>query len=190
MKSKKIGLFGGSFDPIHNSHIKIINEVLRQELVEEIWVIPCYNHNFGKDLVSFDERAEMVSLAFENRDKVKLCEVEKELGGVTRTYDTVTELKGNFDHEFFWICGSDCVQNFNRWHRAEDLAREIKFIVYLRKGFDIGEDSLMEIEATLNVRADDVSSSNIRVRIKNDEDVSKLVSKEVLDYLIKENLYK
>lgn len=186
----KIGLFGGSFNPIHNSHIKIINEVLRQGLVDEIWVIPCYNHNFGKDLVSFDERAKMVSLAFENIDNVKLCDIEKELAGITRTYDTISELKNRFDNEFVWICGSDCLQNFDKWYRSEELAKEIKFIVYDREGFDIDTDSLMNIETILNVRADNVSSSDVRARIKNDEDVSRLIPKEVLEYMNKMELYK
>lgn len=190
MKLKKIGLFGGSFNPIHNSHIKVVEEVLHKKLVDEIWIIPCYSHNFGKDLVPYEDRVKMVEFAVGRSCNVKVCDIEKKLEGVNKTYDTVIELKKRFKHDFFWICGSDCVIDFSKWYRAKDLAKEIEFIVYDRKGFKISENNLMRINKVLNNYPDNVSSSEIRGRIKNSEDVSKLLPKEVLKHIVKMEMYK
>lgn len=187
---RKIGLFGGSFNPIHNSHIKIAREVLAQNFVDEVWIIPCFSHNFGKELSSFEDRKEMIRLAFDDSEKIKICEIEKELGGISKTYDTVIELKNKYNHDFLWICGSDCVADFHKWHNAEKLSEEIEFIVYDRDSFEIKKDSIMKIAFILNATTDNISSSEIRGRIKNGKDVSNLLPRGTLDYIKKEDLYK
>ena len=87
------------------------------------------------------------------------------------------------------LCGADCVEDFGRWYLAEELGREVEFIVYDREGFGIGGNRLMKIKTVLNYHSDNVSSSEIRGRIKNSEDVSKLLPEEVLGYLKKMELY-
>jgi len=89
----KIALFGGSFNPPHNDHLKVINSVLEKKLVDEVWIIPCKDHPFEKELAPFKNRFEMLTLATEKIPYVKISDIENKTHGKSYSYSTVMELK-------------------------------------------------------------------------------------------------
>lgn len=186
----KVGLFGGSFNPIHNSHVKIIDEVLNSGLVDEVWIIPCGNHVFGKGLIGSEQRIDMIKLAIGGRVYVKINRMEVDSGKMSYAIDTVDELMKEFpEHEFCFISGSDISGEFVKWYRAKELSGKIEFILYERGGYEILENSLMRVKGILKFQVDNVSSSEIRERIKKNIDVNELLPRNVLEYIRGRGLY-
>jgi nicotinate-nucleotide adenylyltransferase len=187
----KIGLFGGSFDPIHNSHLKIINEVLNERLVDEVWIVPCGNHVFGKEMTDSKSRIEMIDLAINKNNRIKVKMLEINSNKPSYAIDTVNAMKSQFpEHKFYFIAGTDIVGDFEKWYRFEELAENVEFILHQRESYSIDGGSVMKIKAVLKSKVDNISSSEIRERIKKNLDVSELLPEKVLDYINKRGLYK
>ncbi len=185
----KVGLFGGSFNPVHNSHVKVVRDVLDRGVVDKVLVIPCYLHPFGKKFADFDYRVDMLELAFEDVKNVEVSDIERQLGRTSLTYNTVTALKKRFDHEFYWMLGGDCVKDFDEWELGEELSRELEFIVYDREGFVGGDSSLMRVYDRLDVAVDNISSTNVRERVKGGLSVEDLLPGKVVEYVDRRGLY-
>ncbi len=96
----KVGLFGGSFNPIHKSHMKIVDETLESKVVDEVWFVPCGKHAFGKDLLEPEHRVKMIGYAIQGMENVKISDVELDSVDVNYTADTVRKLKNEFDRLF------------------------------------------------------------------------------------------
>lgn len=193
-----IGLFGGAFDPPHLGHLQFLKLALRLEFFDEIWLIPTFlpplKMNSNRDSVAEpEERLAMVQLLINslfsprhpragedrfseripdqvgNDDKIRVLDIEIQRGGKSYTIDTVRELKNLYpENKFFFLLGSDWVKDLGKWHKAEELFKEIKFI------------SLPRTE---------INSSKIRKKIKNGESVHNLVPKEIEEYIKKHKLY-
>ncbi|MCX6801672.1 MAG: nicotinate (nicotinamide) nucleotide adenylyltransferase [Candidatus Diapherotrites archaeon] len=132
----KIALFGGSFNPVHNGHIKAAKLVLEHTDCKEIWFLPCYLHPFKKNkgFAAEKDRIEMIKLAIKGQKRMKLSLFEIELGKKTgkesRTIETVSKIKRKFPkNEFFWMIGSDLVKEMEKWANFNELVHSIRFIV-------------------------------------------------------------
>ena len=107
----RIGLLGGTFDPIHNAHINIAKEAYEQLNLDEIWFIPVLNNPFEKKIVATNEqRVKMIELASKDYSYMKICDIElkKDPNVKSYTYDTLKELNEIYDHEFYFKCGLAC----------------------------------------------------------------------------------
>lgn len=168
----KIGIFGGSFNPIHNGHLQIAQNLLDLKIVDQIWLLPCYSHVWNKDLATAKHRKNMINLAIKNlKFKIKLCEIELTQKKPFFAIDTVKILKTKFpQHNFLWIIGSDNFKTLNKWHKIDELLNLIPFIIVPR---------------TKN----NFSSTEIRSRLKKRLPISNLVPKSVEKYIIQNNLY-
>lgn len=131
----RIGLFGGSFNPIHAGHILVMEETLRRLALDALWVLvtpgnPLKNHN---DLAPLAERVEAARSAIDNpRIRVTGFEAAK---GFTFTWQTVRFLTTTLpDRHFVWIMGADSLADFHRWERWDDIARTVPIAVYVRPG--------------------------------------------------------
>lgn len=186
----KIGIFGGSFNPIHKSHIKIVKAVLDKNIFDEVWIVPCYAHNFGKSLENYEDRVKMISLAFEDFPKIKICEIEKGRKGTSKTYDTILELREKYNHEFVVIVGSDILYEIDKWSNSEKLLKEVSFVIYEREGFPSFRKEGMKILSVVSEKIDDISSTEIRKRITESLRIDDLVPEKVEEYIIKNSLYK
>lgn len=190
MKSMRIGIFGGSFNPIHKDHIKEIKSVLKKELVDEVWITPCKRHPFDKSLVKWKHRLNMIRLAIKNMGKVKICAIELKSRGKSYTINTLRKLKRKYPHKFFLIVGSDIPYEIKRWHRYKPLLKEAEFIMFKRKGYPIRKVAGMKIAYLITKNAADISSTAIREKAKCGKSLKNLVPSPVEKYIIKEGLYK
>ncbi|MCX7766065.1 MAG: nicotinate (nicotinamide) nucleotide adenylyltransferase [Candidatus Sumerlaeia bacterium] len=183
----KIGIFGGTFDPPHLSHILACHYILETTDIEKIFVIPCYQHPFGKACVSFDHRLRMCQLAMQRlKPAVEVLDIEGKRGGISYTIDTVRELKSQYpEDEFILIAGSDILEETNKWKDFAELQKLVKFLILPR----ITDDTRTEKHTTLKFFLPDISSTMVRNKLRNGESVEELISRSVLAYIKQHNLY-
>jgi nicotinate-nucleotide adenylyltransferase len=177
----EIALFGGSFDPPHVGHQMACLYVLATEPVDEVWLVPVHEHAFGKPLSPFSRRVEMCRLALEPfGPRARVSEVEGEMGGVSRTADTVRHLmRQRPGDRFALVIGADVLRERAAWYEVESLDRLVRYIVLGRAGYEGG---LLDIP--------DVSSTEVRRRIAAGEPCDHLVARPVLDYIRERGLYR
>ena len=120
---RKIGLFGGSFNPIHDGHIAVAKAVRKEFHLNEIWFLPSVSTPLKEKLqVSFANRCHMISLAIHPYRYMKLSKVEETLPSPSYTFNTVSKLRKQFiDVEFYWIIGYDQYEQLEQWHRIGEL---------------------------------------------------------------------
>lgn len=189
-KTKKVALFGGSFNPIHNSHISIIKELLKRKLVDEVWVIPCKKHAFNKNFAPAKHRVKMIKLAIKNIKNARINRVELNYRGTTYTIKTIKKLKSKHLHRFFWTIGSDVLNEIKIWQDYKKLLEEIEFIVFKRKGYPIIKVRGLKIANLIKKKETGTSSTEIRKRVKEGKSLKGLVPLSIKEYIEKESLYK
>lgn len=187
---KKIGLFGGSFNPIHNAHVKLIDQIIREKVVDEIWLIPCKKHNFNKQLLNARDRIKMIKLAISGLKNARINNIELKMRGKSCTLKTIRKLKQeNRNKEFYIVIGADILQEIKKWYKYERLVKETKFVVFSRKGYKFVKNPDLRIEKIIDLKRDNISSSEIRQNVKQGKSISKLVPRKVEEYIKKNNLY-
>ena len=189
MGKMKIGLYGGSFNPVHNAHVFVVESILKRNLVDEIWIIPCKDHPFAKDLAPLEKRFRMLELAFQNFENVKISDVENKIPGKSYTLDTIKFLKkNNPNDEFYFIIGTDILYEFKKWHNYPNLLKEIKFIIHSRPGFEFKK--IPEMDFIFINESESLSSTKVRELVKKGLSISNIVPNEVERYIYKNHLYK
>lgn len=204
MKTRKIAILGGSFDPITLGHIDIAQYVLKNLDIEEVWLSPCSAHLQKNVIASGPDRLEMCNLAISNSSNIYVCiyEIDKRLDGSAYTF--LTSIKKLWDNriDFHYIIGMDNVHSFNTWKKAEELKSMVKFIVVPRVGTEICSDIWYQKDPHKFLNVDDgiinTSSTEVRGLLKkwwtNMEPVknqlSELIDKKVLNYISSHSLYK
>jgi nicotinate-nucleotide adenylyltransferase len=178
----KIALFGGSFDPPHIGHQMVCLYVLATEPIDELWFVPVFAHAFGKPLTPFAHRLEMCKRVCEPfGSRVKVSEVERELGGVSRTAETVRHLQRQRPgDELSLVIGADVLGELQGWYDADALRRLVQFIIIGRTGYERAESLPMPA----------VSSSDVRRRLAAGEPCQHLVPRNVLAYIAEHGLYR
>jgi nicotinate-nucleotide adenylyltransferase len=186
----RIGILGGSFNSIHNSHVKLVRCLIEGNYVNEVWVMPCKNHVFEKQLASPEHRANMIELAIQNLERVTLCRFELDQPGDTKNYtiDTLRALRRIYPHRFFIVTGSDVLQSITRWHGFPDLQKEAEYIIFNRETYPIINPGI-KIERVIDFKRDNLSSSDIRERVKLGKSLEGRVPREVENYIGKQGLY-
>ena len=138
MAGRRIALFGGSFNPPHVGHVAIVGWVLACHPVDEVWAVPCFRHAFGKPLAPFDLRARMLHEALAPfGGRAGVCRVEEQLGGVSRTVDTVAALRAAHPgHAFALVAGADVRAELPQWKEPQRLSTLATWIWLPRRGVD------------------------------------------------------
>lgn len=189
IKIKNCALFGGTFDPFHNGHLHLIRSLIAAKRFDSLVVIPA-GDPYQKSLkASGEERLSMVKSALAHEDiEISDCEIRR--SGPSYAIDTVNEMKVLFPSErYTWILGSDAFAGLPSWNRFEELAKSVDFIVVKRPGSpDPKPIPGVEYEA-IEISALDISSTEIRNRLKNGEDVGELVPASVASYIRERGLY-
>ena len=192
---KKIGLFGGTFNPPHIAHSIIAMEIKDILNLDFILFIPSGNHPL-KDSISSEHRFNMAKLAFSDNEYFEVSDIEiKKKSEKTYTVDTLNELKviyKNESSEFYLIIGADNLIELSKWKQPDKLFELSKVVVIGRPGFD---QSKAEKKFLRNIIIPDVplieiSSSGIRKKIKENKPVKYLVHPDVENYILENNLYK
>jgi nicotinate-nucleotide adenylyltransferase len=186
---KRIGILGGTFDPPHNGHLLIANEVLFALDLEEIWFMPTNipPHKKYDQLISNDDRIKLITLAISTHPRFKLQRIELDRQGLSYTYDTMKLLNDIYPgYIFYFIIGGDMVEYLPHWYRIDQLVELVQFVGVNRPGFTI--TSLYNV-IEVNVPQFDVSSSEIRKRITKGQTTKYLLPKIVEQYIEEKNLY-
>jgi nicotinate-nucleotide adenylyltransferase len=158
----KIGLFFGSFNPIHHGHLMVASYIANHTDLQQIWLVvsPQNPHKTQASLLNEYDRLYLAQLAVENDDQIKVSDIEFKLPKPSYTIDTLTYLEEKFpQHQLYVIMGGDSFQNLPKWKNFETLVKNYQFIVYRRPGFDITENyganmqyleaPMLELSATL-----------------------------------------
>ena len=191
----KVGIFGGTFDPVHFGHLLLAEQAREAASLHEIWFIPAGEppHKQGKPLTPAEERKKMVELAVEGHPQFKVNPIELLRSGPSYTVDTIMELRKQNPHvEFFLLVGADMVKNLPKWYKIKEIIQNVHVIGLGRPGVD--HDALPEfIEERLMWIPDavetNISSSIIRKRFMLNRSVRYLVPDSVYKYIKEQGLY-
>lgn len=193
---EKIGIYGGTFNPIHNGHLHLLQAALDRLRFDRVLVIPTNipPHKVERDLASNKDRLEMVRLAVEGMDRVWVSDMEQRAKGKSYTILTVKKLRAMFPGaELTLLMGADMLLSFDRWHRWREILALASLAAFARSE---GETELLERKAaelgnTRVVRVEPLpmSSTMIREMIRRGEDISALVPEKVCAYLREKRLY-
>ena len=201
---KQVAILGGTFDPIHNGHLKLAENAFRQFRLDEIWFMPAPNppHKTGREIVDFQDRAAMVRLAIAPYEGFVCSEFETQFAGKSYTSETLTRLNELYpDTDFFFVVGADSFYEFGNWHEPETISKLATIIVAERdyekshSDREVQEKYLRETFGTrvLFVRAAevDISSNHIRrlLRTGKMRTAAKLLPAPVLSYIRAHRLY-
>jgi len=188
----KVGLYFGSFNPIHTGHLIIANHVLNYTDLKKVWFVvsPQNPLKVSHSLLNEYHRLHLVRLAIEDSTVFSASDVEFKLPRPSYTMDTLTYLKEKYPaHKFSIIMGSDSYTNINKWKNYEKLLANYQVIIYTRLGFQIKNPSsntiLLEGTPTINI-----SSTFIRDLIKNGKSIKYLVPDKVAEEIAASGYYK
>lgn len=175
MNSNRIAVFGGSFNPPHFSHVSIITWIFSTNNADQVWMIPCWDHMFGKKMLPFHHRMVMCQEVSKMFTNCYVSDVEKRLGGKSLTLNTIVALKKEYpNYDFSLIMGIDNWNIRDKWEGFELLEKECNILVPGNMCFDFPS----------------IRSTDIREKIKTGKDVSSVVPYGALKYINENNLYK
>ena len=188
-----IGLFGGSFNPIHNGHVWLAKALLRETGLDEVWfmVSPQNPLKQNRQLLDDNQRFRLVQLALKDEPRLRPCDYEFHLPKPSYTWNTLQALKKDFPmHRFTLLIGGDNWQLFDKWYRYEDLLREYLIVVYPRQDANPGDMQTASPNVTfVKVPFINVSSTMIRERLRLGKNVRGLVPGPVASVIEQEHLY-
>jgi nicotinate-nucleotide adenylyltransferase len=187
-----IGLFFGSFNPIHTGHLIIANHFLNETKLDRIWFVvsPVNPFKINSDLLDERARLILVNIAIQNDERIAASDVEFQLSKPSFTINTLLFLKDAYpDHEFSIIMGSDNFRDLDKWKDYEDIISNNKILIYLRTGFEIKNKFNADAEV-LNAPILDISSTEIRKLIEKRKSIRYLVPEMVRKEIEEKGYYK
>lgn len=175
---RRIAVFGGSFNPPHLGHRKICRYLLDRGF-EQVWIVPCYRHAFGKRLAAFEHRFEMCELLFAGL-RVRVLDVERRLGGVSRTVKTLAALTDeNPGCDLALVVGRDALRETHKWLDFPHIRKLARLVAIPRPGYDERGPFLSAI-----------SSTRVREKVASRRDISRDVGIRVARYVREHGLYR
>ena len=196
----KIGVFGGTFDPIHNGHLAIAEEVRTQLTLAEVWFVPTGKPwmKAGRTITPWEQRLQMAELAVAGKTYFKVSNLEASRPGPSYTIDTITELKAQFKGaELYFIMGLDSLESLPLWKEAARLITLCRLVAVPRPG--VTPPDLKEMEKALpGIKKNlvvlekpnlDISATEIRAKVARGESIARLVPLKVTEYIKKNKLY-
>lgn len=191
----RIAIYGGSFNPMHIGHEKIVDYVLNNLNMDKIIIIPVgIPSHRENNLEQSDTRLKICKEIFKGNKKIEVSDIEIKSEGKSYSYDTLLKLMDLYgeNNEFFEIIGEDSLKSLKTWKNYEELLKICKFIVFRRKddkNIQIDEEFLNNKNIIiLENEYYDISSTEIRNMVKNNEDISAFVNKKVKKLIEKEYL--
>lgn len=189
----RIGIFGGTFNPVHNGHVKLAENFKKELKLDKLLIIPTAvpPHKEAKNIVSGEDRLKMCELAFENIGDVS--DIELSRGGRSYTVETLESLKKIYkDDDFYFLVGSDMLLSFRRWYRYEDILSMCTLCATDRdneKTCRNVDHELFEKIIFCDFPKTIVSSSEVRERLAKKEEITSLVPRKVEEYIKEKGLY-
>lgn len=202
MTRKKLGIMGGTFNPIHNGHIETAEFVKQYLQLEKVLLIPAHESPFkqGEEFAPEKDRLKMVELAIEGKTDFLATDMEIRRSGVSYTYDTIKALQEVYgaESDLFFLIGADSLQKLQSWHRIREILTMCTFVAATRPGFGPQVDQVIEsfgelgVSRIIWVRTPEfaISSTDIRTRIKKGQSIKNLVAPKVEEYIRQRDLYR
>lgn len=202
--AEKIGILGGSFDPIHIGHLIIAQEIMERLALHEVLFVPCSipPHKRSAAIASANSRLKMVELAVEGDPRFRACDMEIRRGGISYSIDTIDELRESRGPgaEFFFIIGADSLLEIATWKDYKRLASSCTVVTAARSGYDLSgwpwPGTGLNPEEAERIRAHimptpliEVSSTDIRLRRSQGRSIMYMVPPAVERFIVLENLY-
>lgn len=200
MTGKRLGILGGTFDPIHLGHLRMAEAVYERMSLEQIIFIPAFvpPHKLGMDFAPAADRFAMTELAVADRSDFSVSDMELRRSGISYTIDTVRQLRAIYkDEDLYFIIGADSVAQLHTWHYIEEMLELVMFVAAGRPGY---EGVMDEVVMHLGPRAKeriilldtpeyDISSTEIRSRIRAGGSLAGMVPGAVEKYIYQHHLY-
>lgn len=199
----KIGLMGGTFNPIHNGHIEMALIAAEEYGLDDVLLMPTGNppHKKDEELLSKHERYELCLLAAAEYDNIFVSSIEIDRDGTTYTIDTINELEKVYGIKdgLYFIVGGDTVLHLENWIRFEEVFARCKFIAFGRAGMDSTQITKKieylksEYGADIGyIKADimDIASRDLRSMVKNNKSIAGFVPRRAEEYILRHNIYK
>ena len=189
-----IGLFGGSFNPIHNGHVRLAKSLLQEAALDEVWFLVSPQNPFkqNQQLLDDDKRLQLVRLALKEEPQLMASDFEFHLPKPSYTWNTLQALEQEYpERKFTLLIGGDNWEAFDKWYRYEDILKRYTIIVYPREGSKVPgvkfQGSEIQIVETPLIN---ISSTQIRQRLQEGKSVRGLVNTEVAMVIDQEHLYR
>lgn len=199
----KVGILGGTFDPIHNGHLYIASEALEILNLDHIIFMPSGNppHKISKEKTDGKIRYELVRRAIKNYEGFVIDSYEIDKRGLSYTFETLEYLREKFgkETELYFITGADCLIDIYKWKNIQKIFINSTLVVFNRPGYDIDKlfENKKKVEEEFNTKIIflpllilDISSTYIREKIKNGKNVDFFIPEDVSKYIKELNLYK
>lgn len=190
-KTRKIGILGGNFNPVHHAHLMMADQVAQRLKLDEVWLMPEYlpPHVDEKATIDSKHRVAMLKLALADNPRLELCLDEIERGGKSYTFDTLSALTERYPEvDFYFIIGSDMADYLPKWYKIGELVKLVKFVAILRD--ENPHESKYPVTWLTDVPLLPISSTQIRNLIAQGIEPHYLLPEAVLDYIKKNQLYK
>lgn len=202
MRHRKIGIMGGTFNPIHTGHLLLAQAALEEAELDRVCFMPSgVSYLKCEDTVlDAEHRLRLTELAVFNNPNFTVSDMEIKRSGNTYTSDTLKQLKAEQpENSFYFILGADCLYSMETWYRPEEIFSSCTILAAVRDNLDLSD--LEEKAASLRKRFDaeifllhlpriDISSTDIRERIKAGKSIRYMVPDAVRDYILQNDLYK
>jgi nicotinate-nucleotide adenylyltransferase len=196
-----LGILGGSFDPFHLGHLSIAEAALEELSLDKVLLMPAKVSPFkvGRKMASEEDRINMTRCAVENHPGLDVTTIETDASRVSYTFETMKALEELFpDFRIWFIMGSDSMLQLETWYKGEELLRKYTFVLAPRPGYD-----MTEVEQKIHYYSEtygteirvlhnelrDISSTEIKERIRRGDSISHLVPKEVRQYIYEHGIY-
>jgi len=182
----KIGILGGTFDPVHHGHLQLAQNAHSQFSLDKVIFVPAYEPPHKQDLPSLtsaQDRYEMVRLAIGGEPFLEVSDCELKRKGTSYTFDTLSEFEKKYPNAvFFLILGKDAFEGIDSWYRAAELKEKVRFLVANRGSREVRDPGSSRAE-WIQMPLCPISASGIREAIKHGWDVNDHVSPKVLQYI-------
>ncbi len=188
----KIGLYFGSFNPIHTGHLIIANHLLNETDLQKVWFVVSPQNPFkpSSTLLNEYDRLHLVQKAIEGDDRLKASDIEFSLPKPSFTAHTLTYLCEKYpSHEFAVLMGGDSFQNLDKWKNADFIKANFPLYIYRRPGFEIPEYNKLKV-TIMDAPLLEISATQIREAIQNGKSIRYLVPDAVRDEIDKSSFYK
>ena len=195
----RLGIFGGTFDPVHIGHLLIAERAYEEAELDKVIFMPTDNppHKNSSQITPFEYRKEMVELAIKDNPNFVFSDLETKRQGIIYTSDTLKILKDIYkDTELYFIMGEDSLDDFHKWHEPEKITQLANILVSVRSLNDDFEEKIKcmnkeygNVFTMLKMPYVDISSSDIRARIKNGKTVKYMMTNEVCKYIDNNAIY-
>ena len=188
----KTGIFGGSFNPIHNGHISLARQLKEKVGLDEVWLMVSPQNPMKQqvDLLSDETRIQMARLALEHETHIVASDYEMHLPKPSYTWLTLQALRRDYpDRQFVLMIGGDNWTIFDKWYHANDILQHFQVVVYPRRDEQSVKKDLPANVTMVEAELLDISSTEIRQRIREGRSIQKLVPPSVAAFIKKEGLY-